>query len=237
MTEKVLIVIPAFNEALSISDVIMRLRETVPNYVRIIVNDGSSDDTSRVLASLGEKEIRHSKNLGYGRAIQTGIKYALAQGFDVIVTFDADGQHRAQDVEGVVGALIENDLDLVIGSRYTNGQPYTGPLERRIGQVLFSVLTKVFMGNRIYDTSSGFKAIKAGAAQEIIQGSFMDYHIETLMRLSLLDYRIAEHPIVVEERHFGDSMHSAISLIIYPLKTMLHVFVTLLDIFLTRRKK
>lgn len=237
MNKKVLIVIPAYNEALSISNVILRLRDVAPNFARVIVNDGSSDDTSRVLTALGEKEIRHSKNLGYGRAIQTGIKYALAQGYDVIVTFDADGQHRAQDVEGVVAALLENDLDLVIGSRYINGQPYTGPLERRIGQITFSVLTRVFMGKRIYDTSSGFKAIKAGAAQEIIQGSFMDYHIETLMRLSLLDYRIAEHPVIVRERHFGDSMHSAISLIIYPLKTMLHVFVTLLDIFLTRRKK
>ena len=239
MTSKVIIIIPAFNEALSIGRVLNRLQETVPDYSRIVVNDGSTDETSQVLSELGEKEIRLSKNLGYGRAIQTGIKYALAEGYDILVTFDADGQHRAQDIPGVIEALQTKGVDMMIGSRFCNGQPYEGPLDRRIGQVLFSLLTKVFIGKRIFDTSSGFKAIHHQAAREIIQGSFMDFHIETMMRLSLMNYKIDEHPIVVRERESGNSMHSSISVIIYPLKTMLHVFVTLLDVYLskTRRKK
>lgn len=239
MTSKVIIIIPAFNEAQSIERVLNRLRETVPDYSRIVINDGSTDQTSRVLSEMGEKEIRLSRNLGYGPAIQTGIKYALAEGYDILVTFDADGQHRAQDIPGVVDALEKTGTDMMIGSRFCNGQGYEGPLDRRIGMVLFSMMTKLLIGKRIFDTSSGFKAIHHQAAKEIIQGSFMDLHIETMMRLNLLNYKIDEHPIVVREREHGTSMHSPISVIIYPLKTMLHVFVTILDVYLskTRRKK
>jgi glycosyltransferase involved in cell wall biosynthesis len=239
MTQRVLVVIPAFNEERSIGQVLESLQETVPTFGRIVVNDGSTDNTSHVLSELGEKELRLSENLGYGRAIQAGIKYALIKEYDVIVTFDADGQHRPVDVPGVVNALYEKNADMVIGSRFSSSKRYEGPLDRRIGQVLFSLLTPVLIGKRIYDTSSGFKAITSDAAREIINGSFMDFHIETMMRLNLLDFKIDEHPIVVEERQHGTSMHSAISVIIYPLKTMLHVFVTLLDIYLsrTRRKK
>jgi glycosyltransferase involved in cell wall biosynthesis len=235
MGRDVLIVIPAYNEAETIATVLKGLQQAVPQFDRVVVNDGSSDATGEVVAGLGEKQLKLPCNLGYGQALQTGLKYALIRGYDIIVSMDADGQHRPEDVLHLVDALRESGADMVIGSRFCNGTPYNTPLSRRLGQLLFSHLTRLLLGRRIYDTSSGFKALRATTCEVIVSGTFMDFHLETLVQLSLSNFKIIERPVPVQERTFGRSMHSFISVFQYPLKTILLTIVAFMDAFLMRR--
>jgi glycosyltransferase involved in cell wall biosynthesis len=234
--ERVLIIIPTYNEEQTIGTVIANLRRLVPEYDLLVVNDGSRDKTGQIVESLGEKQLKLVSNLGYGPSLQTGIKYSLLQGYTIIVSFDADGQHRPEDVKGVVQALLDNEADMVIGSRYCGGSPYSGPFERRLGQIMFSYLTRLLTGKRIYDTTSGFKAMRTKACEAIVDRSFLDFHIETIIRLGLSGYKIIEHPIVVLERIHGISMHNYTSVFSYPLKTLLLILIAYIDVMLLRRK-
>ncbi len=235
MSLRVLVVIPAYNEEKTIAAVIAGLRRAAPEYDRVVVNDGAKDKTGEVVAALGEKQLRLPCNLGYGNALQTGLKYGLQGGYEIIVSFDGDGQHKPEDVPAVVAALLNSDADMVIGSRYANGRSYNSPLGRKLGQILFSQLTRPLIGRRIYDTTSGFKAMRAAACEVVVSGVFMDFHTESLVRLSMAGFKIIEHPITVYEREHGRSMHSFISAFAYPLQTLLLTLVALIDALLTRR--
>jgi glycosyltransferase involved in cell wall biosynthesis len=237
MGPRVLIVIPAHNEEGTIAQVLLRLRRVAPDFERLVVDDSSTDSTGRIVAELGERRLSLACNIGYGHALQTGLIYALQQGYDIAVCFDADGQHRPEDVPAVVSALLETGADMVIGSRFCHGRPYTGSLVRRLGQVYFSHLTRLLTGRRIYDTLSGFKALRAEACAAMIQGSFMDFHTETITRLSLLGFTILEHPIIGRERTWGSSMHSFSTVAGYPMKTMLLTMVALVDAMIVRRPR
>jgi glycosyltransferase involved in cell wall biosynthesis len=215
MKQRVIIVIPAYNEEKTISNVLMGLRRTVPECARVVVNDGSKDATGSIIEELGERQIKLPCNLGYGLALQTGFKYALSYGYEIIVCFDADGQHQPKDVPRVLKDLIENDADMVIGSRFCDGTPYTGPFGRRLGQHIFSRLTRLL----------------------IIGGTFLDFHIESLVRLSMFGFQVEESPVAMGERSFGESMHSFASFIDYPLKTLLLTIVAAIDAFIARRVK
>lgn len=235
MAPRILIVIPAYNEEQTIAAVIEGLRRAVPAYDRVVVNDGAKDNTGRVVAALGEKQLWLPCNLGYGHALQTGLKYGLQSGYEIIVSFDGDGQHRPEDVQPLVEALLSRGADIVIGSRYCNGRSYNSPLGRKLGQILFSHLTGLLLGRRIYDTTSGFKAMRAAACEMVVSGIFMDFHTESLVRLSMAGFKIIEHPITVYERAHGRSMHSLISVFAYPLQTLLLTLVALVDALLHRR--
>jgi glycosyltransferase involved in cell wall biosynthesis len=237
MGDRVLIVIPAHNEEKTIAAVIAGLRQDAPDFDRIVVNDGSSDATAEVVAGLGEKQLRLIQNVGYGQALQTGMKYALLRGYDIILSMDADGQHQPKDAPRLVAALQENGADLVIGSRFCDGSSYNTPIDRRLGQLLFSHLTYLLLRQRIYDTSSGFKAIRADACRAVVNGSFMDFHIESIVQLRLSHFKIIETPIKVQERTHGRSMHSIASVFQYPLKTILLTVVAMMDAFLMRKAR
>jgi glycosyltransferase involved in cell wall biosynthesis len=231
---RVLVVIPAHNEEASIGPVLRRLREVAPSWDCVVVNDGSRDNTARVVEDLGEKQLLLPTNLGYGPALQTGMKYALQRGYQVVVSLDADGQHQPEDAPAMVRALLESNADMVIGSRFCDGRRYTSPISRRIGQLLFSHLTRLLVGQRIYDTSSGYKALHVVTCADIISKVFMDFHIETIVALSLTGRRITEHPITVHERQAGESMHSYSSIFTYPVKTLLLTLVAALDVMVTK---
>jgi glycosyltransferase involved in cell wall biosynthesis len=233
--QKILIVIPAYNEEETISAVIIKLRQIVPQYDRVIVNDGSLDNTGQIVDKLGEKQLKMPCNVGYGMALQTGLKYGLVKGYDIIVSMDADGQHQPDDVPRLVDFLQSSNADMVIGSRFCEKKYYDTPFSRRMGQLFFSRLTSLFLGHRIYDTSSGFKALRAAACRYVVDGIFMDFHIETIVQMSLLNLKIKEFPITVLERTAGQSMHSIASVFQYPVKTILLTIAVLMDAILIRR--
>lgn len=237
MKQRVLVVIPAYNEENTIADVLIGIRQAAPEYDRVVVNDGSRDATGDIVAQLGEKQLRLPCNLGYGQALQTGLKYALIKGYEIIVCMDADGQHKPADVPHLVHTLTESGADMVIGSRFCNGGYHESPLDRRLGQILFSHLTRLLIGKRIYDTSSGFKALRARACAVIASGTFMDFHLETIVQSSLSGLETVEIPVTVRKRAFGNSMHSLGSIFRYPLKTLVLTVVMVVDVLLVRRAK
>jgi glycosyltransferase involved in cell wall biosynthesis len=234
---RVLVVIPAFNEEKSITDVLLKLRAVAPDFDVIIVNDGSRDKTEQAIRELGEKQLRLTTNLGYGLALQTGMKYALQRGYEIVVCLDADGQHRPEDAPALVKALLDGNADMVIGSRFYSGGSYDTPIDRRLGQLLFSHLTRLLVGQRIYDTSSGFKALRAVTCENMIHMTFMDFHVEMIVRLSMAGYKIIEHPIIMHKRTAGRSMHSYVSIFSYPVKTLVLTLVTAFDMLLARRSR
>ena len=237
MADRVLVVVPAYNEAATIGRVLERLRAAAPNIDRLVVTDGSRDGTADVVRAAGERHLDLVCNVGYGRALQAGMMYALSRGYDVIVTIDSDGQHDPFDVPRLLEALDQQSADVVIGSRFVASRRYTGPLGRRVGQATFSRLTGLLLGKRIYDTTSGLKAMRAPAFAAALEGRFLDFHTEVLVRLSMLGFRIEEFPIVVEERRSGQTMYSFLSGFAYPVKTMLFLVTGMLDAWLRRRSR
>jgi glycosyltransferase involved in cell wall biosynthesis len=234
---QVLVVIPAYNEEEAVAGVVRSLREAAPEFDRVVVNDGSTDGTGRVVAELGERQLELSCNLGYGQALQTGLQYALARGYEIVVTMDADGQHRAEDVPRLVRALVENNADMVIGSRFCDGSPYDRRASRGLGQRLFSYLTSLLVGRRIFDTSSGFKALRAESCRVLVNGIFLDFHTEAIVQLSLAGLRIIEVPLTVQARLSGRSMYNVSSIVHYPLKTVLLTMAAFMDALLIRRTR
>ena len=233
----VLILIPAYNEADSIRGVLTDLRREVPEFDRLVVSDGSTDGTADVVAAMGERVLRLPCNLGYGPALQTGLRYALAREYEIVVFLDADGQHRPEDVPALVGAIRDGKTDLVIGSRFSAGRGYDGPLGRRIGMYLFSRFSRLLLGRRIYDTTSGFKAINARVAKTLLRATLNDFHTEALVRLALRGYSIAEVPVSMPERQHGKSMHSTFSALAYPLKTFVLTVVAVVDALVEGRNE
>jgi glycosyltransferase involved in cell wall biosynthesis len=237
MKQRVLVVVPAYNEEKTIASVVERLRQVTPEFDRVVVNDGSQDATGDIVAAIGEKQLRHPCNLGYGRALQTGLKYSVLQGYDIVVSIDADGQHNPDDVPRMVSMLLEGGADMVIGSRFCGGRPYRSPIGRRVGQLLCSLLTPVLIGYRIYDTTSGFKVLRSEACEALVDGTFLDFHIETIVRLGLSGFSIVETPICAADRTRGRSMHSFTSFFTYPLQTALLTVVAVVDSLFARRTK
>jgi len=234
---RVLVLIPAYNEEQSVGAVIEGLRRTAPDFDRVVVNDGSDDETGRVVRALGERQLRLSCNVGYGRALQAGMRYGLLEGYDIIAFVDADGQHDPADVKRLVQRLSAGGAGMVIGSRFCDGRSYDSSAARRFGQQLLSRFSRMLVGQRIFDTTSGLKAMSAPACEAILEGTFMDFHMETIVGLKLRGFDIEEVPIEVRPRDHGDSMHSLASAFKYPTKTLLLTLVAALDALLSRRER
>jgi hypothetical protein len=232
---RIRIVIPAYNEARSLGTVLEGLRRVVPHEV-FVVDDGSTDGTAAIARAAGVRCLPLPCNLGYGSAVQAGLEVALADGCDAVVLFDADGQHPADAVDRVLAPVLAGAADVAIGSRYCGGRPYGGPPGRRLGQRVFSGLTRLVIGRRIYDTTSGFKAMNGSACRTIVETAFLDLHMETIVQLSALGFRITEVPVTMSARHAGTSMHGLASAWKYPAKTLLLGVVALLDAFIIRSR-
>ena len=235
---RVLVAIPAYNEEATIRGVVERVRESLPSFDLLVVNDGSVDATAKVLRDLNIATATHLCNLGYGRAVQTAIKYAIAYDYDTLITLDADGQHDPGPLQVMYREAVNSDWDLLIGSRHVNTRNYQkSPLGRRIGMQLFSTLVRLIAGQRVYDTTSGLKVIKRSVFHALTRWHFVDFHAEAIVYLMRLGFKIGEYPIMVAERTRGQSMYSALSHVKYPLKTFLMVLLGVVEAGLTRRAK
>lgn len=163
-SSNVYVIIPALNEASRIGKVIYATRLQGFDNI-IVVDDGSSDNTSKTAVNFGATVLYHQINLGPGAATQTGIEYALEQGADIIVTIDADHQHFPEDIPRLLDTLHKESVDVVIGSRFLqdNDIPSVRRFYNRIGNWLTALITGIF----ISDSQSGMKAFRAGFARKI----------------------------------------------------------------------
>lgn len=191
------IIVPAFNEATVISDVIADLRTDFPNVV--CVDDGSRDDTGERALRAGAHLVRHPVNLGQGAAIQTGVEYARAKpGAAVFVTFDADGQHRVKDVIRMVDRLVAEDLDIVVGTRFGGNVPARMPALRR---ALFPLIARVSPASRklhLTDAHNGLRVFDKTVADALtITMSGMSHASEIISLIVENRWRVAEEAVEI----------------------------------------
>lgn len=236
-SKRVLVAIPAFNEAGTIAAVVKSIRATLPGYDLLVINDGSGDATGKILTTLDTTVATHLCNLGYGRAIQTAIMYAIESQYDALVTLDADGQHHPDQIAGLMQEFDNGGWDVLIGSRYVGERGYQdAPLGRRIGMQVFSMLVRMVIGQRVFDTSSGMKVMRRTVFDSLTHWHFVDFHAEAIVYLMRLGYRIGEFPVTVAERTQGTSMYTPLSYFKYPLKTSMLVLLGIIEAAITRRR-
>jgi len=202
-----------------------------------VVDDGSTDGSRELLENLPVTVLSHPVNLGYGAAVQTGLRYAVSRGYGTVVLMDADGQHVPSEIPILLAAL-EKGADIVIGSRLLGGPSgYRIPLLRRMGITFFSALAKVLGGTRIHDVTSGFQAMRLEVARFLAEEYPVDFpDAEVIISLGLRKFRIAEVPAHFRMRVHGSSMYSnPAKALYYPFKSLLASFIVLLRII--REKK
>jgi glycosyltransferase involved in cell wall biosynthesis len=153
----VTVILPAYNEEISIGSIVL-LTKQYANRI-IVVDDGSSDRTAEVATSAGAEVIVHSYNRGKGMAFKTGFDAAI--GADIIVTMDSDGQHNPADIPKLITPIINDEAEMVNGSRYLNNNNTNTPLYRRIGQIILDNVSIIYSKTRVTDSQSGFRAFAA----------------------------------------------------------------------------
>ena len=206
---KIIIGIPAFNEEKNIASIITKLRSISDTIV--VCNDGSSDLTSEIAERMGAVVINHAKNLGYGGAIRSIFLKAKELDGDVLVTFDADGQHRIEDIENVITPIIEKKSDLVIGSRFLDESEKEIPQYRKVGIKVITKITNASIKEQITDSQSGFRAYSKKVVDELNPSELgMGISTEILIKASTKNFKITEVPIKI--LYSGDtSTHNPIS--------------------------
>jgi len=206
---KIIVGIPAFNEEKNIAVLIIQLKKIADKI--IVCNDGSTDLTSEIAEELGATMINHKKNLGYGAAIRSIFLKSKDLDGDILVTFDADGQHRIEDINKVINPIINGESDLVIGSRFLDESAKEVPRYRKAGIKLITKITNATIKKQLTDSQSGFRAYSKKVLNELNPSELgMGISTEILIKASAKNFRISEVPIKIV--YDGDtSTHNPIS--------------------------
>ena len=205
---KITIGLPAYNEEKNIASVITKLKKITDSI--IVCDDGSSDMTSEISKNLGAVVISHKKNMGYGAALRTIFQKSVELDSDILVTFDADGQHRIEDINKILQPLENNEADVVIGSRFLDNKSKV-PNYRKIGIKVITQVTNASLKKKLTDSQSGFRAYNKQALTQISPSEMgMGISTEILIKASSKGLRIAEIPITVLY-HDDTSTHNPVS--------------------------
>ena len=187
--------IPAFNEEKNIASIIMKLKKVTDHI--IVCNDGSTDMTEEISKKLDVVVINHSRNMGYGSAIRSIFLKAKELQADILVTFDADGQHRVEDIQSVTQPIIDNKADIVIGSRFLENKSDI-PEYRKFGIKVITKITNSSLKEKLTDSQSGFRAYSKNVLKNVTPSeSGMGVSTEILIKASNAGHKIAEVPITI----------------------------------------
>lgn len=226
---RALVLIPAYNEEKRIGTVVGNIRRIVPEMTIFVINDGSADRTAEAARQAGATVASHPFNMGYGAAIQTGYKYALANNYDYLVQLDADGQHDPLCIPALLAPVRAGEVDIAIGSRFL-GNSYRPPVMRRAGMVLFRSIVSLITGQQVTDTTSGFQAFNRDVITCFASDVFpVDYpDADMLIMLHRAGFHLTEVPVRMFENSEGKSMHSGFKPLYYMFKMLLSICVTLM---------
>jgi glycosyltransferase involved in cell wall biosynthesis len=210
------VVIAAYNEAAVISRVVSELKRS--GYAVVVVDDGSKDQTAELALASGATVVEHPFNLGQGAALQTGIDYALARAAEFIVTFDADGQHRAGDIVRLVQALLDEQADFALGSRFLGKSPTLPPLRRLLLQAA-TAFTRLTTGLQLTDTHNGLRAMtRKGAGAIRLRQNRMAHASEFLAQTAASGLRYVERPVTIDYTAYslakGQSTRDAVLILV-----------------------
>ncbi|MBI5887808.1 MAG: glycosyltransferase family 2 protein [Deltaproteobacteria bacterium] len=226
---KILVIIPAFNEAGTIGDVIASIKSMAPYADIVVVNDGSGDDTAELAERQGVVVLNHPYNLGIGATMQTGYKYALRSGYNVAVQVDGDGQHPADQIRFLIEPVLKGAADIVVGSRFLGVGQYRPSIARHTGIMLFSRLVSMIIKEKMTDTTSGFRAAGLKCINFFSARYPDDYpEVESLVLLHRNGFSIMEVPVRMQERISGHSSITPTKSLYYMIKVLLAIFVNLI---------
>jgi len=205
MSVKVIVIIPAYNEEDSIVQTVENIKATT--YIDyIIINDGSTDNTRRLLDTHKFNHIDLPINLGIGGAMQTGYRYALNHGYDYAIQLDADGQHNPSDLENLVEEITKTNYDMIIGSRFVEKSAYRGSLPRRIGIYYFYRFIHLLTRLKITDPTSGYRIVNRKVIESFSNYYPTDYpEVEVLVNLARKNFKIKEIKVEMNQRQGGKS--------------------------------
>lgn len=215
---KALIIIPAYNESESLKGVVERLRRTCPKCDYIIINDGSTDGTAELCMQNGFNVIHHKVNQGLASAFRTGMKYALQNGYDAALQFDADGQHLPEYIDGMLACMEKTDCDIVIASRFYEEKM---PLRMRtVGGKMISAAIRKTTDKNLTDPTSGMRLYKRNIIRVFAENERLAPEPDTLAFLIRMGADIRETQARMEERKYGQSYLSPINASKYMLRIL-----------------
>ena len=229
---KVLIVIPAYNEEDNILDCYNKIieynKKFKTNYDVIVINDGSVDKTEDICIKNNIPYVSLIYNLGIGGAVQTGYKYALEHDYDIVVQFDGDGQHDIRYVKNIIKPIIDREADMVVGSRFVDksSSEFKSSRVRRLGINIISFVIWMITRKKIYDTTSGFRAVNMVFIREFAENYPVEYP-EPVSIVNVLKngYRVREVAVSMNEREKGVSSIKAWKSIYYMINVILSILV------------
>ena len=235
---KIIIIIPAYNEEANILKTVNSIYEynknNNTNYDVLVINDGSKDNTENILIENNINHIKLIQNLGIGGAVQTGYKYAYENGYDIAVQFDGDGQHDVNYVKDIINPIVENKANMVIGSRFIKRKEdnFKSTWLRRVGINIISIVIKLKTRRKIYDTTSGFRAVDKNVMKEFVNYYPYEYPepISTVNTL-VSNYKVKEVYVKMKAREGGKSSISSFKNVYY----MINVIMSIL--FMKGRRK
>lgn len=217
MNSSIFVIVPAYNEGGMIRSTLKPLIEA--NYSVVVVDDGSTDGTWSTLANLDVYALRHPINLGQGAALQTGMTFAIGQGAEIIVHFDADGQHRVQDIDVLIEPLRRREADVVLGSRFlrktdTQAVPFLRRLLLKTAVVVDGLMTGIWLS----DAHNGMRALTYKAAKKIhLRENRFAHASEILSQIRRQRLRYVERPTTIiysdYSRAKGQSMWNAFNIV------------------------
>lgn len=232
--KKVILIIPAYNEQGSIKNTVNKIEEFKHNndlvfqLDYIVINDGSTDNTAKILDKHAINHIDLIQNLGIGGGVQTGYIYALRQGYDVALQFDGDGQHDIASIESLVVPVLKDEADFVIGSRFIDKsiENFQSTYMRRLGINLISLAIKLVTGKKIHDTTSGYRA----GNKKVIAYFASRYPVaypepESIVRLLKKGLRVKEMPANMFERLEGVSSIRAFKSVTYMIDVLISIII------------
>lgn len=232
MGNKILLIIPAYNEQDAIESTIKMIDEynarSINKIDYVVINDGSSDNTESILCKNNMNHIRLVHNLGIGGAVQTGYKYALENDYDIAIQFDGDGQHNVNYVEDICKPILDGRANMTIGSRFVEGSTseFKSTAARQMGIKMISSFIKFFTDKKLYDVTSGFRAVD----RSLIQQFALDYPLEYPEPISTTQIlkegkNIVEVPVEMNERNGGVSSIRSWKNVYYMVNVLLSIIV------------
>lgn len=210
------VVVPAYNEATTVGEVVKQLRQLCPNVV--VIDDCSPDPTVQRAHAAGACVLRHPINLGQGAALQTGITFALQHGASHVVTFDADLQHRAEDVPQLLAALSKSGADFALGSRFL-GAAQNLDLARKLVLKAAVIFTRITTGLKLTDAHNGVRAMtRRGASSLKIRQNRMAHASEVLQQIAASGLPYVEVPVTVKYTNYsrakGQKLTNSINIVL-----------------------
>lgn len=237
---KTLLIIPAYNEEENIIKTVKQITESGQDIDYIVINDGSTDNTEKILIENNINHIKLVNNLGIGGAVQTGYKYAYENNYDIAIQFDGDGQHDVKYIPIISKPLVEGQADMCIGTRYLDksSSEFQSTFMRRLGSNIITFFIRILCKNKITDPTSGFRAVNKKVIEEFAKSYPTEYpEPESTVSLLINGYKIKEVSVSMNEREGGVSSIRFWKAADYMIKVTLAIIIDCISLRIRRVKK